>query len=649
MRRPVDKSSYLTGIARVCSQGARGHTVVGVAFFVADGYLLTCAHVVGKASQNHKKWQQISAEEMLEQKVLLEFRREESQWEAQAKVVFWRFNSNVPKSDNDIAVLKLVGKMPEGFQPLPLVTTKDYDDQSFEVFGFPSGLDIGGWASGQIKGGTYDTAGRVQIQDTHETGYAIEPGFSGSPVWSPVLGNVIVGMTVARDQEREAAKVGFMLPVLRLKRALEQVDIESLLDIVSPYAKTKRVEIQRAYRAIVGDRLSRYPLSSQREPISALRDNLTQLALLPTPGETSMTSLHRFAACLSLLESALPESLATQLKAWLELRIDELEPLLDDVREVLAVRNDEKDQLPSPHLLVWVRVSPDYRSKERYLVGAQLVRDPSNYDARSGTGGAALNSPKVFRDPNKGDTVALSDLEKIVQKCLVECSSHNLKELTLELFLPLNLLDTEVEHWSEQAFDELPPSFQEVLDEPEDFLPVGVQYRVVLRMTERIEKNLAIRRGQWQAKWSDLLVAVERGQTAGETLTPGQNQNFKTIAAKADCLGMHLVAGLADKERQNRLVYLAYGAAPVALWLRRPVPKTPYKQHFNRLLTQPIGEIASTVREERRKAYEKFPKLKDRDRHFGHHLALIWENPYLVPPEAEDDNAVNMPLEMPES
>jgi|GEM_PF-2509847 len=648
MRRPIDQAGYLAGIARVCSQSARGNTVVGVAFFVADGYLMTCAHVVGKALQCSKKWQQISAEEILGQEVVLEFLREGLPWEVRAaKVIFWRFNANFPKSDNDIAVLKLPGKMPEGFQPLPLDARKDYADKAFKVVGFPRNVDIGVPASGRIEGDTYDPAGRVQVQGTDEQGYAIEPGFSGSPVWSPNCGNAIVGMTVARDQEREAAKVGFMLPVLRLKRALEQVDIESLIDILSPYAETKRTEIQRAYRAVVGDRLSHYPLSTQREPISALRDNLAHLASLPTPGETSTTSLHRFAAYLSLLESAFPESLTTQLKAWLALRIDELRMLLDDVREILAVGNDEKNQLPSPHLLVWVRVSPDYRSQGRYLIGAQLIRDPGHYDARSGVGGAALNSPKVFRDPNKGDTVALSDLEKIVQKCLVECSSHNLKELTLELFLPLNLLDTEAEHWSEQAIDELPPSFQEILGEPEDFLPVGVQYRVVLRMTERIEKNLAIRRGQWQAKWSDLLVAVERGQTAGETLTPGQNQNFKTIAAKADCLGMHLVAGLADKERQNRFVYLAYGAAPVALWLRRPVPKTRYRQHFNRLLTQPIGEIASTVREERRKAYEKFPKLKDRDRHFGHHLALIWENPYLVPPEAEDDNAVDMPLEMP--
>ena len=435
MRRPIDRASYLAGIARVCSQGARGNTVVGVAFFAGNGYLLTCAHVVGKALLNHKKWQKISAEEMLRQKVMLEFRQGESQWEAQAKVVFWRFNSNCQKSDNDIAVLKLTEKMPEGLQPLPMADRKDYDDQSFEVFGFPSGLDIGGWASGQIKGDTYDTAGRVQIQDTLETGYAIEPGFSGSPVWSPNCGNAIVGMTVARDQEREAAKVGFMLPVLRLKRALEQIDIESLIDILLPYAETKRAEIQRAYRAIVGDRLSRYPLATQRESISALRDNLTQLATVSAPGEGPISSLHQFAACLSLPEFALPEPLPTALREWLELRVDEqLERLMDTAQKNLASLLAEPAQPLPPHLLIWVRFSPDYASQARYLVGAQLIRAPDHYDARSGVGGKTLNSPKAFRDPTRGDTVALSALEKIVQKCLVECSSDNLHELTLELF-----------------------------------------------------------------------------------------------------------------------------------------------------------------------------------------------------------------------
>lgn len=649
MRRPIDQAGYLAGIARVCSQSVRGNAVVGVAFFVADGYLMTCAHVVGKALQCSEKWQKISAEEMLGQEVVLEFLQEGLPWKVRAaKVIFWRCKANFPKSDNDIAVLKLIGKMPEGFQPLPLDARKDYADKAFKVVGFPRNRGIGVPASGRIEGDTYDPAGRVQVQGTDEQGYAIEPGFSGSPVWSPDCGNAIVGMTVARDQEREAAKVGFMLPVLRLKRALEQVDIESLMDILSPYAETKRTEIQRAYRAVVGDRLSRYPLSTQREPILALRDNLAQLATVPAAGEKSTSSLHQFTACLRLPELALPEPLPTSLREWLELRVGEaLEELMDAVQKSLAALPASPAQPLPPHLLIWVRFSPDYASQERYLVGAQLIRDSDHYDARSGTGGKTLNSPKAFRDPNKGDTVALGDLEKIVQKCLLECSSDNLHELTLELFLPLNLLDTEAEHWSEQAIDELPPYLQELIDEPEEVLPIGFQYRVVLRMSDRIENYFASRRSQWQAKWSDLMGAVKRCQTAEQTLTSGQNQDFLAVFAKGDCLGIHLIATISDKERQKRFRALLVGAVPAALWLRRAVPKTKCKRQFNQLLIHPIGEIASKVREVRQEAYIQFPKLKDRDRHFGHHLALIWENPNLVPPEAEDDNAVDMPLEMP--
>jgi len=51
MAQPVDEALYLAAIARVC----RGSNVIGVAFFVAEGYLLTCAHVVAKALGHNRK------------------------------------------------------------------------------------------------------------------------------------------------------------------------------------------------------------------------------------------------------------------------------------------------------------------------------------------------------------------------------------------------------------------------------------------------------------------------------------------------------------------------------------------------------------------------------------------------------------------
>ena len=232
MTQQVDEALYLAAIARVC----RGSNVIGVAFFVAEGYLLTCAHVVAKALNHNRKSYQLPAAEILGQEITLQFRLGNAEKSAEAKVVYWRFPEHDPRSDNDVAVLKLQEPMPDGTQSFSLSPSLEYWDQAFRVLGFPSKLDEGGWATGIIQGKVYDTSGLVQMKDNQTTGYAIEPGFSGSPVWSPSLNDTIVGMTVARDKEREEAKVGFMLPVLRLKRALEAVELESLMDILEPQA-----------------------------------------------------------------------------------------------------------------------------------------------------------------------------------------------------------------------------------------------------------------------------------------------------------------------------------------------------------------------------------------------------------------------------
>ena len=98
----VDEALYLAAIARVC----RGNTAIGVGFFVADGYLLTCAHVVAKALGHNRKSHQIPAAEMLGQAVPLEF-RDGVEEQSTAQVIYWRCHPDDVRSDGDIAVLKL--------------------------------------------------------------------------------------------------------------------------------------------------------------------------------------------------------------------------------------------------------------------------------------------------------------------------------------------------------------------------------------------------------------------------------------------------------------------------------------------------------------------------------------------------------------
>lgn len=643
MAQPVDEALYLAAIARVC----RGSNVIGVCFFVADGYLMTCAHVVSKALGYNRKSYQIPAADILDQDIALEFRTGDVEQPATAKVVYWRCPQHDSRADNDVAVLKLQGAMPLDTQVLTLLNWSEHWNHDFRVLGFPSKLDPGGWATGTIMGAIYDRSGMVQMKDDQTTGYAIEPGFSGAPVWSPSLQNTIVGMAVARDKEREEAKVGFMLPVLQLKRALEAVELELLIDILEPQAVAVSDAMAIAYRAVLGDRLAAFPLSSQTDRALALRENLTRLLSIPSQREAVPNMLTLVGAMLTLPELGLAAELRAALTHWLERRVADLAALVAVAQQSLVPVLAQRQQTTEAHLLLWVRTSPDYDSKARYLVSAVFIPDEIAYDPISGAGGTDLTTVNQFRDSLQGDTVAKADLEKVLQACLQEITTSygqalTEKELTLELLLPIPLLDSEVDHWDEQAKQQLPPHLQALVDEESvAIFPIGYRYPVVLRIAERVEPYFGYLRSPWENKWTSLKAAVANQQQAKQILISGHCHDFQTAFVQVDCLGMHLVNTLPPKDRQQRLLALVMGATPAALWLRKSPPRTQCKKHFTDLLEHPLGEIACKVKEARQAAFKKRS-----DRHFGHHLALVWENPKLVPVETAVPTA-DYPLEMP--
>jgi len=94
--------------------------------------------------------------------------------------------------------------------PARLVTADDLWGHTFRAFGFPSGYDEGVWASGQLL--EKQAAGWVQIEDMKLTGYFIEPGFSGTPVWDEQVEGV-VGMVVAVETRPNVrAALSFLPP-----------------------------------------------------------------------------------------------------------------------------------------------------------------------------------------------------------------------------------------------------------------------------------------------------------------------------------------------------------------------------------------------------------------------------------------------------
>jgi polyhydroxyalkanoate synthesis regulator phasin len=206
------RQAFKSAIARIYHANGM---VVGAGFLVANGQLLTCAHVV-TAALGLPTTTQEAPTEWLD----LDFPLIAPGQKVKANVVFWRpvqlepLNSS--ETGEDIAGLALEGSPSVDCQPVRLVSADDLWAHPFQIFGFPSQRDEGIWASGVIRDRLAN--GWVQIEDIKAQGHPVQPGFSGAPIWDEQVEGV-VGMAVAADKKREETRTAFMIPTSILSRA----------------------------------------------------------------------------------------------------------------------------------------------------------------------------------------------------------------------------------------------------------------------------------------------------------------------------------------------------------------------------------------------------------------------------------------------
>nr|MDJ0517410.1 trypsin-like peptidase domain-containing protein [Trichodesmium sp. MO_231.B1] len=193
-------------IVRIYSQS---NQVKGAGFLVSKNQILTCAHVVALALNMTG-----NSAEMPTTEVKLDFPKVAPGKFLTAKVIFW-LPVNPQAALEDIAVLELT-TIPNNTSPVRLMTSEEYWGHNFRAFGFPKGKQNGVWANGVLRGGTAN--GWVQLEDIDNTGYALQEGFSGTPVWDETLEGV-VGMAVAAEKQRLDTKAAFIIPTNLLMAA----------------------------------------------------------------------------------------------------------------------------------------------------------------------------------------------------------------------------------------------------------------------------------------------------------------------------------------------------------------------------------------------------------------------------------------------
>jgi len=200
----------------VCILG-QNNLPVGGGCLLTNRYAVTCAHVVAAAIAGCNEY----AAEAPSENVRIQFAFAKGVDLATVEV-WWpvaRTGEEPLDGRADLALLRLTRSLPPGATPARLAETDNVRHQNFITFGFPVGHPLGVEAAGVCGGRRRD--GRIQVQT--QTGFPIEPGFSGSPVWMEAHG-AIGGILVERVLNQGAASLAFVIPPSLIRAICPSLD-----------------------------------------------------------------------------------------------------------------------------------------------------------------------------------------------------------------------------------------------------------------------------------------------------------------------------------------------------------------------------------------------------------------------------------------
>jgi hypothetical protein len=389
--------------------------------------------------------------------------------------------------------------------------------------------------------------------------------------------------------------------------------LRSLLTILTPDEAAITRNLEDAYRSVC-------PVDWWRPMPTTLKGKLTDLEEMQ-PDETGHSALLKFVAHL-VINPQTPQRLSQQLQQWAEQQQQNFSDVLQQVDQSSLRQGQDSmadgDRCPNAYLMVVVdrQNIGSKQDGDYYFVKAWIVPDAQTCHPQKGLGFYPLPIPGALEDAEK--SVTLEDLRHRLRIFLAESAKKcSLPHLTVELFLPADLLNHPVDTW--------------ILEPDSDFAaPIGVDHRIILRSSERLrEAYLARRGGFWQDKWKRLQQCVQ--ENAAPIFVSGDGENPRRLyqqLSRNDIVGLKLAKEPLSFGKNSAFAVLQEAAIPVALWLRQTLPALDCVAEVDQLLNCCIHDIPEVVKQKRGDAW-----TEELDCHIGHHLALMWEDCDRLPPD----------------
>ncbi|MGF1523889.1 MAG: hypothetical protein ACFBSF_16345 [Leptolyngbyaceae cyanobacterium] len=260
-------------------------------------------------------------------------------------------------------------------------------------------------------------------------------------------------------------------------------------------------------------------------------------------------------------------------------------------------------------------------SSDGLVVNAWLIPDDTVQDP------AKRYQPLDLDETQKGASCQIEAVPQVLNQFLNQALQYlrgQRYELTIEVFLPLDHLCADVDAW------ELADLFFE-----EDTYLLGTKYPVVVRSQERLDpRYLASRLNQWYTNWDRVKMRLSSisGQDDFEYLSQMDACNWKQLVKRLkQKLGLKLTCGLVDTQKKDLFTCLLKAALPIAIWPRLDLPEIDQGAEIEQLVASgPLLKLLTAVRQKR----EEADCADCPDSHLGSHLAVMWEDPYRLTPDA---------------
>jgi len=411
--------------------------------------------------------------------------------------------------------------------------------------------------------------------------------------------------SIEQELERVEQELQALEPV---RGEIERPDILNLLDLGDPAIASK---VTQAYWACLPEDWPNRSVPGIMEGIVA------ELERIPL-GSSNYPIFARFLACL-VADPGLPLSVSQPLQTWAEQQEETFPELLNQAKQTPRSGGNAT----TSHLMVAIWSSNQHavanpNQEKRYFVAAWVVPDAQHYKVSSGLGCEQLSLPDSL-----GETVTFDEMPALLKHFLAESSQYlSPGNLTIEIFLPLDLLNQAVDSWpvAEREWElQLP-------------VPLGCQYTVLVRSHDRLLPTYQRYRGFWQQKWERL----QQWQGAAcEAFVAGECEDFSEAFGYGlyrdlrapDIVGLKCSRMPSSIGEKGIFAIILQTAIPVALWARRNLTGLNCCDEIDRVLACCLRELPAIVTDKRLDACGC-----DRDSHIGHHLSLLWENPDRVPP-----------------